>query len=179
MSENISKKFEDLMRSQGKEMEKLLDPEGSVFIARFIGSDGQEHVLRELKSKEEYDSWYERVGRNIEKKDAELGNYGKIRMDFGPSELNQGKEVPRSEKNPADTKKFEDLIKNILTEKDLGKEGYVFVCKGKERGEKEFRPLVEFDTADEARDWYDSYGIWIMEDDGEVKVEYGPAELKK
>ncbi len=178
MSENFEKKFEDYMKNQELKPE-VLGPEDGVFIARFTSRQGGSHVLGEFKTKKEYDAWYERVGAGIIKNYRNRGDEAEITMDFGPAEMNLDAMIARAEKNPADTRKFEDLIKNILTEKELGKEGYVFVCKGKERGEKDFRPLVEFDTADEAWDWYDSYGKWIMEDGGEVTVEYGLPELKK
>jgi len=147
-----SKKFEDYMKKQ-EGMREILGPEDGVFIAKFIDKYGEAIVLRELNSKEEYDDWYERTGRDIEK-----NHEGKIAVEFGPSEL-----------KPVDA----EISK---------KEGFTFIVSGKDDKNdisEKFRVVAEFDTLKEAQDFQDSLGRMITDPGGEVAIGYGLSELNK
>ncbi len=172
MSENFEKRFEDLMRSQKVSPEILGNPNG-VWIARYIDQYGEEIVLRELASKKEYDEWYDRIGRDIEK-----NHGGKVKMEFGPSELKPVNAkivgVINPEKSPT-TQSFEDYMKANKLENLVKKEGHVFKVMYKEKGEKDFELFGEADTADEARDLFKTARETASEEGYEMEIRY---ELK-
>ena len=74
---------------------------------------------------------------------------------------------------------FEELMKRKGLEGVVGKEGYSFIVRGRDEGEKDFKMLAEFDTKEEAEDWYNSLGQLIVEEGGEIRMHYGPSELNK
>lgn|GEM_PF-3196285 len=143
MSEHFEKRFEALMKSQNIGSEVLGDKRG-VWIARYINVRGEEIVLNEFASKKEYDEWYDRVGRAIDQK-----HEGKIRMDFGPSELNPA-DVESEKASTA--KSFEDYMRVNKLEDLVKKEGYVFRVMYRAPEGKEYSLYAEADTADEAKD---------------------------
>ncbi len=73
-------KFEKLMKREG--LGKLIEGAREVYIARFVDPYGDPIVIEEFDTKKEYDEWYENVGKGIEEAEG-----AKIKMDFGPSEL--------------------------------------------------------------------------------------------
>lgn len=72
---------------------------------------------------------------------------------------------------------FEELMKKNELDKVARKEGHVFVVSGRDEDKREFKPLAEFETIEEARDWYNSLGQLIVEEGGEIRMHYGPPEL--
>ena len=84
--ENREKKFNKLMESQG--LEELTKKPKEVWVARFreLGSTDST-IIEEFSSKEEFEAWYDAVGRGTEE-----GYDGKIEVKFGPSELGQVEE---------------------------------------------------------------------------------------
>ena len=75
--------------------------------------------------------------------------------------------------------RFEELLKKSGLENITGKEGYKFIVYGKNEGDVQFMVLAEFDTVDEARDWYDSLGQIVTDEGGELAMNYGPSESRK
>lgn len=74
---------------------------------------------------------------------------------------------------------FEELMKKNGLENVAGKEGYKFIIHGRDEEGEQFRVLEEFDTAEEARDWYNSVGQLVVEAGGEITLDYGPSKLEK
>lgn len=80
MSENIGKKFEDYMRGQKVDPEVLGDRFG-VFIAEYADKTDKDIALMEFGTEKEFNEWYERMGRGVEK-----SQNRKIAMRFGSPE---------------------------------------------------------------------------------------------
>lgn len=72
---------------------------------------------------------------------------------------------------------FEELMRREGLENVMGKEGHVFIVSGRDKDKKEFKVLAEFNTKEEAEDWYNSLGQSIVEEGGEIRMHYGPPEL--
>jgi len=169
MENFYSKRFEEFMKSH--EMEEILGDTKGVFIAKYTDKYGEEIVLRELESKEEYDAWYERVGRDIEK-----NHEGKIRMEFGPPELKPADAEIVKVENSEDVQKPENF------EKEIKKEGFIFIVSGKNdknNPDEKFRAVAEFDTLEDAQTFQDSVGQIITDNGGEIMIGYGPSEINE
>lgn len=87
-------------------------------------------------------------------------------------------ENPEERKRQTDRERFEEFMKKQGLEHVVGKEGHVFIVSGRDEDGGDFKPLAEFDTADEALDWYNSSGQFVLEGGGDIKMSYGRPELK-
>lgn len=74
---------------------------------------------------------------------------------------------------------FEQLMKKNGLEDIAGKEGYKFVIRGRDEEGEKLKFLEEFDTAEEARDWYNSIGQLVVETGGEITLDYEKSGLNK
>lgn len=74
---------------------------------------------------------------------------------------------------------FEQLMKKNGLEGVAGKEGYKFVIRGRDEEGEKLKFLEEFDTAEEARDWYNSIGQLVVETGGEITLDYEKSGLNK
>ncbi len=72
---------------------------------------------------------------------------------------------------------FEQLMRKSGLEGIAGKEGEKFIVRGKDEDDKEYKVLAEFDTAEEAEEWYGTVGQLVIEGGGALLLEYGPSEL--
>lgn len=71
---------------------------------------------------------------------------------------------------------FEQLMKKNGLENIAGKEGHKFIVRGRDEENEDFKFLAEFDTIEEARDWYDSVGQLVVEEGGELRLNYEMSE---
>ncbi len=74
---------------------------------------------------------------------------------------------------------FEQLMRKQGLEGVAGKEGHMFIVRGRDEEDENFKVLAEFNTKEEAEDWYNSLGQLVIEDGGEIKLDYGVSELNK
>lgn len=74
---------------------------------------------------------------------------------------------------------FEQLMKREGLLDVAGKEGYKFIIRGRDEEGENPKFLEEFDTAEEARDWYNSIGQLVVETGGEITLDYEKSELNK
>lgn len=74
---------------------------------------------------------------------------------------------------------FEQLMKKNGLEDIAGKEGYKFVIRGRDEEGEKLKFLEEFDTAEEARDWYNSIGQLVVETGGEITLDYEKSGINK
>ncbi len=109
-----------------------------------------------------------RSGLRSEKSDFMESIEKKYKEMAAAGEVEKAKELVRG--------KFEDLMHKNLMGGQLGKEGYVFSISGRDKDDPDFEVLEDFDTADEARDRYYSLGRMIIEEGGELKLDYLPKD---
>lgn len=74
---------------------------------------------------------------------------------------------------------FEQLMKREGLQDIAGKEGYKFIVHGRDEEGEQFKVLEEFDSIEEARDWYNSFGQLVVETGGEITLDYKKSELNK
>ena len=74
---------------------------------------------------------------------------------------------------------FEQLMKKQGLEGVAGKEGYVFIIRGRDEGDEDFKVLAEFEIKEEMEDWYNSLGKLVIEDGGEIKIDFELSEMNK
>lgn len=74
---------------------------------------------------------------------------------------------------------FEQLMKREGLQDIAGKEGYKFIIRGRDEEGEKLKFLEAFDTAEEARDWYNSIGQLVVETGGEITLDYEKLESNK
>lgn len=74
---------------------------------------------------------------------------------------------------------FEVLMKKEGLEDVTGKEGYVFIIRGRDEADKDFKVLAEFETKEEMEDWYNSFGKLVEQGGGEIKIDFEFSKLGK
>ena len=80
--------------------------------------------------------------------------------------------------NP-NSENFEQLMRKQGLEGIAGKEGCVFIIRGRDEGDKDFKVLAEVETKEEMEDWYNSLGKLVIENGGEIKIDFEPSEMDK
>lgn len=149
-------KFKNTMKAAG--LEKLIKPTSyRAVIKHFAGE--KPTVLKEFKTEKEYEEWYKSDGAAYED-----SAQGRIELE----------EVFDNN----DVESFEHLMKRNGLEGIVGKEGYMFIVRGRDEDDEKFKVLMEFESKDEAEDWYNSLGRLVIEGGGELMIDYGPSELK-